>query len=344
VGRISGSDAGKRPSVRLTLVKPALLPTTPVPSHKMADRVLGLAVGLAVAFTAVILREKADRRVRTAGQAQSSTGCSFATTVGGQRGRLRLPTRQASSSPSAAESFRRLRLRLAPALAARHAQSVAISSLARGDPGPAVAASLALAVAEGGPTVVLVDAETREGRITGYFGVDGSLGVTTVISGETPLESALQRYRKNLLILPAGPAEAEAGEPSPAELADLLGPLQGMADYIVVHVGSILAHAAAAELSVAAHTALLVAQRDKARQEDIQLAAEMLRSADADLLGVVLAPARLGVIPSAFREAGAAPAAVLAASGNGRGAAAASHLIQLAKRSQARPRPPGNKP
>src|ERR1700733_7317620 len=71
------------PPVRLTLVSPALLPTAPSSSHKTTDLVLGLVVGL----TAVIVREKTDRRVRTVGEARSSTGCSLVTSVGGTGGR-----------------------------------------------------------------------------------------------------------------------------------------------------------------------------------------------------------------------------------------------------------------
>ena len=201
--RLSSSGAAKKAPIRLTLVKPALLPTTPVSSHTKLDRVLGLVVGLAVAFTAVILREKTDPRVRTVQQAQSITGCSLVTTVEGVRGRARLPRGRAGSDLFAAESSRRLRLRLAPALAARHARSVAVTSLQWGDPGPVIAANLALTLAEGGSTVALVDADPRAGQIAAYFGVDSSPGVTAVVSGEVPMEAAIQRYRENFLIVPA---------------------------------------------------------------------------------------------------------------------------------------------
>jgi succinoglycan biosynthesis transport protein ExoP len=316
--RFAIPDAGRKSLVRLTLVKPALLPPGPVSTHKTTNLALGLVVGFAAGLTAVILREKTDRRVRTVSQAQSSTGCSFATTVGGARARRRLPVRGANSGSSAAESFRRLRLRLVPALAAYHAQSLAVTGLGRNDPGPAVAANLALALAEGDSRVALVDADTRAGRIVDYFGMDGSLGLTTVIEGDTSLESAIQQYRENLAILPAGPAGAGARQPSPAELAGILDALQGIADYIIVHVGPVLTHAAAAELSVAAPAVLLVAQRNKARQDDLRLAAEMLRSADAGLLGVVLAPARLRLMSSAFRAGRSLLRAVPPPAGNGR--------------------------
>ena len=317
VERLSASGAGKKSPMTLTLVKPALLPTTPASSHTKVDRALGLVVGLAVAFTAVILREKTDPRVRTVQQAQSITGCSLVTTVEGAPGRAWLLAGQAGSDPFAAESSRRLRLRLAPALAARHARSVAVTSLKWGDPGPAVAANLALTLAEGGSTVALVDADARAGQVAAYFGADSSPGVAAVVSGEVPMETAIQRYRENLLILPAGLAQHGERQMSPAQLAELLFRLGGMSDHIVVHTGPVLDNAAAAELSVAAHAVLLVVQKDKARQEDLRLGTEILRGAEADLVGVALAPAHLVPMLSAFRTARSGPAVAAAANGQG---------------------------
>jgi succinoglycan biosynthesis transport protein ExoP len=336
------------PPVRLTVVSPALLPTAPSSSHKTTDLVLGLVVGLIVGLTAVIVREKTDRRVRTVGEARSGTGCSLVTSVGDTGGgavslirRAGLPIRAADPGSSAAESFRRLRLGLLPALSARQAQSLAVTSLAPGDSGPAVVLNLALVLAEAGSSVLLVDADARAGQMAGHFGIGSPLGLTTVISDETPPESAFQHYHENLRILPVGSRAAGAELPSPAELTELLDLWRGTSDYIVVHVGPILAYAVAAELSAAAGTVLLVAQRDQARQEDLRLATEMLRHANADLLGVVLAPAHLAVRPSEYHTGRPDPAPVLAATSNGRGTVAAADLIQPAGSSPGGPGSPG---
>ena len=329
LGHVLAGRSGVGPSVAgppltLSLVKPALLPTAPSSSHKTSDLFLGLVVGLAVGLTAVILREKTDRRVRTVSQARLSTGCSFVTSIGDTRRRAGSRIRRTS----AAESFRRLRLGLVPALACRHPQSLAVTSLAPGDSGPAVAINLALVLAEAGSTVLLVDADARAGQIAGHFGMNGTLGLTAMISEETLTEPVFQQYHENLRILPAGLAAAGAEQPSPAELAQLLDTWQGTSDYIVVCAGSVLAHAVAAELSAAAHTVLLVAQKDEARQEDLQLATEMLRNANAALLGVVLAPARLAVRPSEYRTGRPGSTPGLAAAANGRGTVEPADLIQ----------------
>ena len=118
---------------------------------------------------------------------------------------------------SAAESFRRLRLRLARALSAHPAKSLAVTSLAPGDCGPVVAINLALVLAEAGSSVLLVDADARAGQIASHFGMDSQLGLTTVIGEETLPESAFQQYHENLRILPAG-------SPSSGRRTALAGP------------------------------------------------------------------------------------------------------------------------
>lgn len=326
---------GVRPSVRLKVVKPALLPTGPTSRHKTIDLALGLVVGLAVGLTAVILREKTDPRVRTVSQARSCTGCGFVATVGYTGGRARslirragLPIRTARPGSSAAESFRRLRLGLAAVLADHHAQSVAVASLAPAESGPEVAVNLALVTAEAGSTVLLVDSDARAGRIADHFCMDGPLGLTTMIGKKAPPEPAFQPYLDNLRVLPAGPQATGAEQPSPAELVQLLDTWQGTSDFIVVHVGSVLAHAVAAELSAAAHTVLLVAQRDEARQKDLRLATEMLRNANANLLGIVLTPAHLAVLPTEIRTGPPGSTPPLAATTNGRSTVAPADLTQ----------------
>ena len=315
VAHLSQPKPSTHPQLTLTLAKPAVLPATPS-SKKKTDLVLGLIVGLAIAFTAVILREKADGRLRTVQQAQAAAGCRLVTEVAG-------PHRKAGSrtpaGAAAAEPFRRLCVQLAPLTTARRARSLAVASLVPGDPGPVVAANVALALAEGGATVALVDVDPRS-EIARFFGVDGSVSVAAIVDGVTPLRAAAQRYDERLFILSAGTAPPYSRHVAwPAQLSELVGLLYREADQVVVHLGPVLADARCAELSAAAQVVVLAVRRGKDRQAELRLAAEMLGTADARLGAVVLASGRLAPMTSAFQTAGPFPAGLPRASGNGSG-------------------------
>jgi succinoglycan biosynthesis transport protein ExoP len=125
--RIAVPNARRRVPVKVTLVKPAALPPGPISPRKATDLAVGLVVGLAIAFSAVILREKADGRVRTVQQAQSSAGCGLVAVVEGAHGGAGSRGRGTERDRTVPESFRRFRVRLAPAMTARHARNLAVT-------------------------------------------------------------------------------------------------------------------------------------------------------------------------------------------------------------------------
>jgi capsular polysaccharide biosynthesis protein len=298
---LAGSGPQSHSTVRVTLANPASLPIAPVSQHKTTDLILGLVVGLAVAFSAVILREKLDPRVRTIQQAQAIARSRFASAVRVGRQRA-VPWRwiQMRVDSSVAESFRRLRVRLVPA-ATSSTHCLAVTSLVRRDPGPAIAANLALALADSGSTVLLLDTDPRSSRIADYFDADRSVGISNVINGITPLETAVQTYHERLLILLAGAARAVSGPAtSRSELRELVELLGRQVDHVVVSVPPLLVHADAAELCATADTVVLAARRGSAKRPDLEMATEILRSAGANPDCVLLAPARLTATTSSF--------------------------------------------
>lgn len=322
--QLSGTKLSGHQQLSLTLIKPAALPAPT--SKRQTDLILGLIVGLAIAFSAVILREKADGRLRTVQQAQTAAGCQLVTEVAGPHQRARVAGPRQRAEPDswigapAAESFRRLCVQLAPLTAASGARRLAVTSIVPGAPGPAVAANLALALADGGATVALVDVDPLS-DLAQYFGVDGSVDVSAVIDGVTPLHAAVQRYSERLLYLPVSAASPSQRHVvvSPTQLTELVALLRQQAHQVVVHVGPVLANARCAELCTVAETVILTAQKGKDRQAELRLAAEILRSANARLGAVVLANRRLSPMTSAFQVAGSVPEEPPRALANGRG-------------------------
>jgi succinoglycan biosynthesis transport protein ExoP len=310
--RLAAADRPGHAPVKVTIANPAVLPTAPLPQHKKTSLILGLVTGLAVAFTAVILREKLDPRIRTAQQAGEAADCRLVWVFKGNwRTAIPWSPVRVEAESAVAESFRRLRIRLLPATAAHGTYSLAATSLETGDPGAAVAVNLALALVESGSTVALLDTDPHSSLVADYLGLDGSAGIASVVNGITPLEEAIQKYGERLFVLPAG-ATGVSQSPivSQTELTELMELLGRRVDHVVISVAPIFSHADTAELCATADTVVLATRTANCRKGRLRLAAEILRSAGADLGGVVLAPKRLAPMTSAFRAVMPIPSAM----------------------------------
>src|SRR3954454_15684987 len=76
------------------------------------------------------------------------------------------------------------------------------------------AINLALALAEAGRQVTLVDADLRRPRVTNYLGMVGGVGLTNVLAGTAETADVLQTYGDTAVtVIGAGPTP-----PNPSEL------------------------------------------------------------------------------------------------------------------------------
>ena len=74
-----------------------------------------------------------------------------------------------------------------------------------------ISVNIAAALAEDGPRVLLIDADLRHPSVAHKIDIDGSAGLTHVLSGQAAVKDVIQRYWKpNLHIIPAGPKPPNA--------------------------------------------------------------------------------------------------------------------------------------
>jgi capsular exopolysaccharide synthesis family protein len=151
-------------------------------------------------------------------------------------------------------------------------------------------ANLAVALANAGQRVTVVDADLRRPRIHHFFGLKNDEGLTSVLLGATPLSMALQRVDgvAGLTLLASGPIP-----PNPSELlsgehcADVLRALLGSADYVLIDCPPVLPVTDATVLSSRVDGTLLVATANETSQKALRHARETLARVNAPLLGVV---------------------------------------------------------
>lgn len=169
-------------------------------------------------------------------------------------------------------------------------KALAIVSAERKDGRSHIAANLAVVFSQLGERTLLVDADLRHPRQHLLFGLDGHIGLSTVLSERAGME-ALQSIPSlpNLAVLPAG-----AVAPNPTELLarpvlpQLLQQLSHAFDVILLDSSASSEAADAQILAVRAGAALIVARKNAARTWQVQGISAQVTEARATIVGAVL--------------------------------------------------------
>jgi polysaccharide biosynthesis transport protein len=296
---IAPQDADGRPTVVATTVAPAQVPTAAASPDVPLSFAVALLAGLATGAGLAWGREALDTRVRDADVLGEVTDRPLIGTVGAwtANGGGRVVVAAAPHSPPA-EAFRKLRTNLqflqvadaSPAGGPPRASVLAVTSSLPAEGKSTVSGNLAVALAETGARVLLVDADLRRPAVADLLGVEGGVGLTTVLAGAARVEEVVQDWgSKQLQVLASGPVP-----PNPAELLGspamrgLLEDLRGRYDHVVIDTAPLLPVADAAVLSRLVDGTVLVAQAGRVRRAELARALGNLDQVSARVLGVVL--------------------------------------------------------
>ncbi|WP_104180081.1 polysaccharide biosynthesis tyrosine autokinase [Arthrobacter sp. B0490] len=285
----AGDGAGSSP-VKLTVVQPAVAPEDPSAPNTRMNLALGLLLGAATGVSLALLRTTLDTRVRgesdlrRVSDAPLLGGISFDTDAQ----KKPLLTQTHAQSPRA-ESFRQIRTNLQFAHVSHKSKAVLVTSSLPGEGKSTTATNLAIAIAQGGQSVVLVDADLRRPRVDEYLGLERNAGLTTALIGRADVEDLLQPWGTDeLYILTAGQIP-----PNPSELLgseamkQLIARLEQKFDAVIIDAPPLLPVTDAAVLAQEVGGVVLVVGASKVRLPDLQKSLGNLEMVGADLLGVV---------------------------------------------------------
>ncbi len=117
----------------------------------------------------------------------------------------------------AAECYRSLRTSILLSTVDNPPKVIVVTSPLPQEGKTTTSVNCAIVLAQRGSRVLLVDADLRRPGVHLAFGFDRELGLSTLLTGTTPMESVVRSYPPvaNLHILPSGPPPAH-----PAELLD----------------------------------------------------------------------------------------------------------------------------
>ena len=285
--------------VKATVVDPANLNLDPVSPRVPLNLGLAAVIGLLVGVGIAILRELLDTSVKTPDEIEELTSSALMATIpfDNETSRVPLITGQNPHAPRA-EQFRVLRTNLQFIDIGAEIGSFVITSAVPGEGKTMTSANLAIALAQAGRRVLLIDGDLRRGRAAEVFGLERSVGFTTTLIGRTDLADAIQIHSESgVHVLASGPTPPNPSEvlQSPAT-QELLSRLRAAYDIVLIDAPPLLPVADAAILSRDTDGAIMVVAYGRTSREELRQARNRLDGVGARLLGVVVnkAPRRGG--------------------------------------------------
>ncbi len=285
--RLGGN--GNQTPVQATVIKPAEVPTAAIFPRTQLNVLLGALLGLLVGVGIAVLRFTLDTSVKSSEELEQSADSTTLGVVTFDPDAKTNPLVTLRGTPRA-EAFRSIRTNLQYVDVDNPPRTVVITSSLPEEGKSTTACNLAIAVAQAGSKVLLLEADLRRPKVAEYLGVDGSRGLTDVLIAQATLDNTIIHWQRGLLdFLPAG-----AIPPNPSELlashqmADLLAELAKRYDLVILDAPPLLPVTDAAILSTAADGAILVARHGTIKREQVADSADALRQVNARIFGTVL--------------------------------------------------------
>lgn len=280
---ISTLEVAKAPNIDL--------PAKPVRLQVLA---VSLAMGLMAGLGAALLLDWMDHRIRSAAEVENLLGLPILGAVPHMLGKRSAIERGQEihlyPKSEVAESYRTIRTGIRFGITDASSKTLLVTSPSPGDGKTTVASNLAIAIAQTGKRVLLMDADCRRPMIQRIYALKEETGLSSVLVGESELAASIQKSSiDNLEILPCGPLP-----PNPAEMLNseaftsLLRELANQYDQIVVDSPPVAPVTDARILAAACDATVLVIRAEKTSRRVAEHARDALASVGAGLLGVVV--------------------------------------------------------
>ncbi len=302
------------------VVDPATPPERPYKPNFILNSVLGLLAGVLFGLVFVVMRERTDRSIQTPGEATSSLGLPElgvipALNVERSQFFAYYQKEKANQGSEVKQNARSPRVELItskryPSLLADCFRSAVTSILYIGENGnrprviavtsgrpgegkTTVASNLALALAEIGSSVLLIDGDLRKGRLHELFHVSNSWGMSNLLAGEKLPQDRTKMYFQtsysHLFLLPAGstPSSISGLLHSPRTL-EFLNEMRETFHTVIIDTPPMLQMPDARVLGRVADGVILVVRSAQTTTDEASTAAQRLAEDGTRILGTIL--------------------------------------------------------
>lgn len=275
--------------------QPSAFPARPNKTQLMS---IGLAVGLFLGISCAFMLDWLDHRIRSPEDVRSMVQVPILGIVPhvSRKATLQQLGQAVHLQPrsSVAESYRTVRMAVHFSSIERSCQKLLVTSAVSGDGKTVTVANLALAIAQAGQRVVIVDADFHRPKLHTIFGTPNESGFSNVLQGQVPLEDVvLTTPVPRVDILPCGPLP-----PNPFELLnsraclDVFEVLKLHYDHIIIDSPPVLAVADPLVLSALADATLMVTRVHQSQRQAFEESMASLSQVGARVMGVIVTDVR----------------------------------------------------
>lgn len=271
-----------------TPIQPASTPSRPVSPDPVRNLGLGLLTGLLLGIGLAFIRHSLDTKVRGEGDIRAHSDAPMLAALPLERSSSKgLVSIEDDPHGRHAEAVRRLRTNLMFVDVTTGRHSFVITSAMPGEGKTTTAANLALAMADSGRRTLLVDADLRKPSVARTLGIEGSVGLTTVLLGDAEAHEVIQPWGSHGLdVLPSGPVP-----PNPSELLGsapmeaLLMSLVAEYDFVLIDSPPVVPVIDAVVIERLTGGLLMVVGVDRTRKKDLAAALRQLDTVGARVSG-----------------------------------------------------------
>jgi len=307
-------EAGQRKEVRV--VDEAIEPLFPTKPKKKLNLALGVVLGIGLGIGITFLREYFDNSIKTQEELEQ-LGFNILATIPkiemskveeklearlakmgpmeGKRIEARLITHLDPKSP-VSEAYRSLRTNIQFSRVDQKIKAVLVTSSGPKEGKSTTSANLAIAMAQSGKRVVLIDADLRRPVVHSIFGMDKDEGLTNYMMDDIDYDTMIKKsIMDNLYVIPSGVLPPNPSEMLESEkMKKLLERLRNDFDFVLFDTPPIIAVTDAAILGTIVDGAILVVKAGQTNYDALVRAKSLLDAVNTRILGALLNGVEVG--------------------------------------------------
>jgi capsular exopolysaccharide synthesis family protein len=297
--RTAGIQAGLE-STEIDIVDSATPPSGPTLQPRstilLVDTLVMFVVGLIVAF----IIDSLDAGIQTIAELERVLGLPSLALIprarrAADQANLTVAQRNIGviSGPKSqfAEAFRALRTSLLLSAAGSEPKVILLTSATPSEGKTTAAVNLACVLAQRNVRVLLIDADLRRPTVHHRFGVNGKVGLTSVLAGSISLQDAVQNFAEipTLDLLVSGPVPPFPTEMlGSAAMHKLLAQARGIYTHIVLDSPPLLSVTDSVVLARETDAVVLIVRHGKSNKHAIRRGRDILARAGARITGIAL--------------------------------------------------------